>query len=615
MDHGPGSARDRYRIVRKASLGLLVLVTISLVPPWFRALVPDPLLNRLILRSLLATQAIHVVLLVTLPVAFSALGVALWRARSRGVRCPALVRGFVLCVSLMFSLIAAEGIAAGWLAWTQVSTPRLPTRFPDAPADGAAGLAENTDDHAPLPTRFADIAGDEPLDIVVLGESSACGYPYHDWLSMGHIVAWKLREAIPNRRFRLEVLARLGSRLDMVDDMMSGLERRPDLVILYVGHNEFDSRYNWNRTPLHYDDQTLPARVELERSAYEYSPLARLIQQTIGIYRVSEPPSSRVTRPFVDVPAYTPAEYAERLYDFRTRLEAITAYCERLGALVVLVPPPGNDADFEPNRSSLPLQTTRAERVQFAREFEAASRAAQADPVRGIAAYRALLARQPGFAETHYRLARLLEATGRREEANQHYVAARDCDGFPIRCMSDFLNVYHEVAARHPHAILVDAPAVLRKLSPRGTLGGELFADGHHPSLIGYTALSRTILQELFDRRAFGWPAPSPASVVTPADCAAHFEMDTEKWASVCKTISEFYSLCMPIRFDPSQRIARADLYREAMRSIKNGLSPAMVHLPGIGTGASATEATPRKNREDRPDFGIGFASRHTNSH
>ena len=302
MDHGPGSARDRYWIVRKASLGLLVLVTISLVPPWFRALVPDPLLNRLILRSLLAAQAIHGVLLVTLPVAFGALGVALWRARSRGVRCPALVRGFVLCVALMFSLITAEGIAAVWLAWTQVSTPRLPTRFPDAPAKGAAGFAENTDDHTPLPTRFADIAGDEPLDIVVLGESSACGFPYHDWLSMGHIVAWKLREAIPNRRFRLEVLARLGSRLDSVHDMMSGLERRPDLVILYVGHNEFDSRYDWNRTPLHYDDQTLPARVELERSAYEYSPLARLIQQTIGIYRVLEPPPLRVTRPFVDVP-------------------------------------------------------------------------------------------------------------------------------------------------------------------------------------------------------------------------------------------------------------------------------------------------------------------------
>ena len=116
---------------------------------------------------------------------------------------------------------------------------------------------------------------------------------------------------------------------------------------------------------------------------------------------------------------YTAAEYAERLHDFRVRLEAMTAYCERVGALVVLVIPPGNDADFEPNRSFLPPETTRADREAFAREFEAARRLEAADPDGAVAAYRALLDRQPGFAETHYRLARLLEAAGRREEANR----------------------------------------------------------------------------------------------------------------------------------------------------------------------------------------------------
>ena len=328
----------------------------------------------------------------------------------------------------------------------------------------------------------------------------------------------------------------------------------------------------------------------LERSAREHSPLCRLIQQTIGIYRVSLPPPRHVTRPLVDVPVYTAAEYAERLHDFRTRLETMTAYCERLGALVVLVPPPGNDANFEPNRSFLPPQTTRAERA-VCPGVRGRARTEHTDLVQGIAAYRALLARQPGFAEAHYRLARLLEATGQRDEANQHYVAARDCDGFPIRCTSDFLNAYHEVAARHPRAILVNAPEVLRKLSPHGTGADELFADGHHPSLIGYTALSQAILQELYAGRAFDWPASSPAPVVTPADCAAHFEMDAKKWVSVCRFICDFYTLCAPIRFDPSQRFARAERYEEAIRQIEKGISPEMVQIPGIGTGGLSTHA------------------------
>ena len=168
-------------------------------------------------------------------------------------------------------------------------------------------------------------------------------------------------------------------------------------------------------------------------------------------------------------------------------------------------------------------------------------------------------------------------------------MAARDCDGFPVRCTSDFLNAYHEVAARHPRAILVNATEVLRKLSPHGIVADELFADGHHPSLIGYTALSQTILQELYARRAFDWPASSPAPVVTPADCAAHFGMNAEKWLTACWLIWQFYDACAPICFDASQRTARAECYREAIRQIEKGISPEMVQLPGIGTGALPT--------------------------
>ena len=39
----------------------------------------------------------------------------------------------------------------------------------------------------------------------------------------------------------------------------------------------------------------------------------------------------------------------------------IVAYLEWIGAQVVLVIPPGNDAGFEPNRSILPSNTPRAQ--------------------------------------------------------------------------------------------------------------------------------------------------------------------------------------------------------------------------------------------------------------
>ena len=76
--------------------------------------------------------------------------------------------------------------------------------------------------------------------------------PYNRWVSIGKIVAWKLREAIPGRPIRLNVIARAGDTLEMQHKLLSNLQRRPDLLIIYCGHNEFYSRLWWARNIDHY---------------------------------------------------------------------------------------------------------------------------------------------------------------------------------------------------------------------------------------------------------------------------------------------------------------------------------------------------------------------------
>jgi hypothetical protein len=571
MEKGSGSRWDRRLVVRLTTWGLLgvgVFLASSLGPPWFRAFFPPRLLRRIVVRLLLTGEVVYGVLLAALPVATISLTLALARARRRGRRRGGLFRGLAVCVALLASMVVAEGLSAAWLAWTRVPMPWLKTRFPDKPDP-------------------------QTVDILVLGESSALGVPYHEWLSTPEIVAWKLREAFPDRRFAIEFLAWPGLTLDKVHWWMMKMQHRPDLVILYAGHNEFNGRYNWSHSALHYADEMPPARVTLEGLARKHSPLCRLIRETIGIYLIAIPPPRQVTRQLADVPVYTAAEYAEFLHGFRTHLEAMVSYCERLGALVVLVPPPSNDADFEPNRSFLPPETPRSERLEFAEAFEAARRTEETDAARAIAAYRALLGRQPGFADAHYRLARLLEASGRRDEADAHYVAARDMDGFPMRCVSDFLHAYDEVARRHPRAILIDAAALFRKLSARGTAGDAFFADGLHPSLIGFTELAQAILRGLHARKAFDWPATAPPPVVTPAECAAHFGMDNAKWAAICKYAVWFYQMTSYIRYDPSARLAKAARFEQAQHQLENGMRPDRIGIAGIGTEPEAPEPHP----------------------
>jgi hypothetical protein len=584
MHREPKSAAFWYRVLRPASLVLVLVVIVYLGPPWLRVVAGDPRVRRIVPRLLLALQAVHGALMAALPIAIGGPAIGVWRARRRGIRRPWLARGLALCVALASSLMLAEVTAAAWLAWQAHLAARLlaPARSDSRAAAAGRGWP---------PARWLEQPDDDAVDIVIVGESSAGGFPYGDRFSPAEIVAWKLREAIPDRRFRVALACKPGITLEIAHGMLSEVERRPDLVIVYAGHNEMDARFYWNSSPAYYLDETPAAGTKRTTFSLPRSPLSCLIQQVIDNRRVASPPPPNARRPLVDVPAFTPADYAGRLRDFRARLEAITDACERLGALVVLVPPPANDADFEPNRSYLRPETARSERQEFARAFEAARSAEAADPGRAIADYRALLERQPGFAEAHYRLARLLEADGRRDEAERHYIAARDDDGYSIRCMTEFLHAYAEVAARHPRAILIDARALFRKLSPRGLLEYACFSDAHHPSLPAYTALARAVLEQLRARRAFGWPASSPTPIVTAAGCVAHFGMDPEQWAELCDSISEFYSLAAPIRPDASDRLARSERYQEAARRIRGGLDPERVHLPSIGTGGPAGDA------------------------
>ena len=353
-----------------------------------------------VIQLLTVTEIVYCVFALITTVSIVPLVVALISRRKRNRDRLWLGRYLVLTLSILLASAGAEAVAVACLWANSVRMPWLPLRFADPP-------------------------GDQVIDILVIGESSAAGVPYEQWLSVGDIVAWKLGEALPQLSFRLENQAEPGLSLQAMHTKLAGITRRPELVILYAGHNEFQSRFDWAHAAYQYADETPPIAETLESLAGRVSPLIRLIQETSRTLKVSTPPPAVVTRRLVDVPVYSPEQYAERLTEFNTRLAAIVNYCEWIGAQVVLVIPPSNEVGFEPNRSFLPRGTLRAEREAFASEFSAARRDEMSNPGAAEKVYRRLLERQPCFAESHFRLARLLEHAGHWDEAFRHYAAAR----------------------------------------------------------------------------------------------------------------------------------------------------------------------------------------------
>jgi hypothetical protein len=504
------------------------------------------------------------------------------------------VRRLALGIAILLSVLALDLGAAAWSTWNR-RPPQLPELVGRPEGGGAGRLVE---DAAPIASPAGSFAPVAPgtLRILVIGESSARGEPYNPWLSVGQIAAWKLESVFPGRPIRVDIWARGGATIKLMHDRLAGLTERPDVLIVYVGHNEFATRFPWMREPGGYYDDDMPALYSPAAltALLRYSPLCRLVMETWDRQRVDLRPPHLAMRELVDQPICTAEEYAAILADFGRRLGAIAAYCEKIGTLPVFIIPASNDGGYDPSRSALAPRTPRAERIAFAREVARARGWDVQDPARAMGIYHDLAARHPEFAETRYRLGRVLARAGERDEARRHYIAARERDGFPLRCPEDFRLAYREVAAKHPSVLLVDGPKVLEAAGAHGILDDSLFHDAQHPNLRGYAALAQDLLEQLRARHAFGWPDGTETPPVEADACARNFGLNPTRWADICRREAAFYDVTAYIRYDPKFRLERAADYRRARASIQAGRDPDEAGIPGW-------DARPRPSVRSRP--------------
>jgi len=579
-------------LARLVLLALLVtagIVALMILPRWLAA-IPGWLTRRASIAFLWTLLPVYVA---TVPAALVGCVWALLRAaRARRHHDRAALRRAVrwalLASSCLAGLIAMELASAARFRWLQ-RLPDLPTRFaappyPRSPKTDSGGAAVKYREHGATPDSGPG-ARDE-LYLVVVGESSALGEPYHPWLSVGQIVGWQLERIFPGRKVRVDVRAIGGFCLEQAVLSLRDLTRRPDAIIVFSGQNEFQTRFGWSRDVRHYVEEGPEhplALLELARSA---SATAKLILDTLDRYRGQRLPPPHITRELVDHPSCSPSEYAFLLEDFHRRLDELAAYSRRIGTLPILIMPASNDGAFEPSRSVLAGSTPPEQRAAFAREFRAVRAAEPESAQSAITAYRRLVDQHPEFAESHYRLARLLAQTGAWNEARRHFMMARDLDGFSLRCPSDFRAACRTVARRHD-AVLIDGPEVLARLSPHGIPDDHLFHDAHHPNLVGYVALAQDMLEQLRHRRAFGWPETAPVPQVELGECALHFELDAEKWSKVCERSSDFYQRTAFVRFDPSERLEVAERYDRAARELASGRLLRQPDVPSLDMAIS----------------------------
>ncbi len=344
-----------FRPVRIAKLVLLIVLGVGgyaafqLAPAWLQFVSGSstaPLRRQagvLFVDALLIAYPLALVASIVGTIVLVCLQVRARAARAAGSLLRA--RLLLLCGSILLSLTGLEAGAAAW-RWRLHQSPELPRAKPSSEASGKADAVTGKGGDDPrLPNKFSGAPTGSsgtapPMRILVIGESSGRGEPYHPWLSVAQIAAWRLEKVFPGRSIQVDMWAIGGAILESMHKKLAELTYRPDALMVYVGHNEFQGRYAWMRDVDYYlDDDRVPMGAKSHKvvtSFLRLSPLYQLLDETRERQRLDSIPPHIVTRELVDRPLCTRAEAQAIADDFRRRLESIAVYCESIGTLADL---------------------------------------------------------------------------------------------------------------------------------------------------------------------------------------------------------------------------------------------------------------------------------------
>jgi len=351
-------------------------------------------------------------------------------------------------------------------------------------AEPAAALIERFERSANLVALPESLAPPDEgeLRVAAVGESTMAGFPYNGRYGIAEVLALQLERMYPNRKIVVENLARDGLNLRKALLTLAALERRPHLLVLYSGHNEFfyDLEELWN-------DVELPW--QRADAWLNWSPAFRLFDRRLSRMGVQRELEGEIGRKLADRNIATPKAHQLRLDRFRAQLEQLGEWCRRRKIACVWFVPAGSEADFEPNRSCLNHDPTPAEREELERIAAAGRELQRAERWDEAAAvYREALERFNEFAEFHFQLAECLARTERYSEAQRHYAQALELDGHPIRMTEPYRRQIVEAALTFDIP-RVDVAGVLRPHTPHGILDRTAFVDYVHPNLRAYHRL------------------------------------------------------------------------------------------------------------------------------
>jgi tetratricopeptide (TPR) repeat protein len=350
------------------------------------------------------------------------------------------------------------------------------------------------------PDSFAAKKGANEFRVFVLGGSTVQGRPWSIETSFTTWLELNLQAADASRKFEVVNCGGVSyASYRLVPILQEVLQYEPDLVIFCEGNNEFleDRSYEPIRAQA-------PAVVWLQKQAMRlrtYNVLRGAVVPALG---PNEKPQQTLG-PEVDARLDWKDGLNEYHRDdmwrqsiiqhFEFNLRRIVAIADEANVPLLLVSPVAN-LEWAPFKSEHRNGLTAEQLAEFDKLRQEASEIFAKDLPAAIQKLEAAAQIDDEYAELHYDIGLALQELGRRNEAEQALVRAKELDVCPLRILEPLREVIRNVAAETQTPV-VDAHGLLAGLSRNGFPDRQWLVDHCHPTIEGHQQIADAIAAKL----------------------------------------------------------------------------------------------------------------------
>jgi lysophospholipase L1-like esterase len=332
--------------------------------------------------------------------------------------------------------------------------------------------------------------------IFCLGESTTAGFPFDCQVPFPKQLQYLLTQTYPEYQFEVinAGISAINS-FTVVDLLPEILDHSPDLILIYLGHNEFYGAYGSASTvSLGQNDSFIRFYLKLQK-LHLMQMLKRFVS-FIGSLN-SKPPAKTTLMASViqdqSIP-YGSEKYRRTLQTFQNNLEIILQQCAEKNVPVMIGNLVSNVRDLKPFAS---LHFEADEKSEYQRVIAEGDRFFTQNDFRASAvSYRKAFAIDSSSALLWYNLGRAYAALNDSPAASYYFYGAKDRDIIPFRA-GEQINQLIAKLANAKKAKLVDMIGVFRKNSPQELIGNNIMVDHLHPNPNGYYLMARVFYDQI----------------------------------------------------------------------------------------------------------------------